>query len=126
MRFHIPPWHTPLLASRLISMLRADMEFGVVPQAVAAVLYHNDVDINRCNITSTTVCLHRQVTSLVGDVVVPHCCRRSLEGLANEVRKHGDIRDDDVVSHCLLYVVARELQLHDVVCVCVCCTLKRA
>ena len=40
--YGIPPWHTPLLASRLISMRRTDFETGIVSRAVAALQWRHE------------------------------------------------------------------------------------
>jgi hypothetical protein len=38
-RFSIPPWHSVLLASRLIAMRKSDLEFGIIPRTVAVLVY---------------------------------------------------------------------------------------
>ncbi len=45
--FRIPPWHTHLLASRLIHMLRTDLEAGLLERTVSAVQWRHQAIMER-------------------------------------------------------------------------------
>jgi hypothetical protein len=45
--FQVPPWHSVLLASRLITMLRTDLETGLLERTVSALQWRHEAVMER-------------------------------------------------------------------------------
>ena len=45
--FQVPPWHSVLLASRLITMLKTDLETGLVERTVSALQWRHEAIMER-------------------------------------------------------------------------------
>ena len=58
-QFRIPPWHSVLLASRLIHMLKTDLEYGVMEREVSAVQWRHEAVMERSVISNGVSCDRR-------------------------------------------------------------------